>query len=492
MAQMPQYRNLLEGVDTDPWKMLGQYESLQKLQDSHDDRRALEEAGKLYPDDPRALVGELYKRGRSQLAMGVEKNLFEIRKSAAEAQEKQLANMKNRLTMAASIASGITDDATFQAGRNQIANILGPDLAAELGDVYDPQRVAQAVAWGSTETGRIQQQQNAISAYQKAVEFEHTKSKDAPGIFKEWVTAYANTMGVARNAQEWAAARDLARKGGVPASVIDMLPADFSPEAPEMASGLAMTAKERADVANAQGDDARAAEQFGTTSAETARHNRAMEARAGATAPVSVIDPSTGQPVYVRPEQAYGMKPGSTREQGRAVTSTDAGTLAELQSSLDDLSVMKDELLGPAGPDGKRTPTGAGTATGTAARLGAMVPDAITEWWGVGSNAKQKQALIDRVRQVIGKALEGGVLRKEDEEKYKKILPVIQDPPEIVSTKLNNLEKAISAKSDRLLEALEDANYDVTKYRGRRGTPQAPPAEPPSATRPAGGNPFRK
>ena len=37
------------------------------------------------------------------------------------------------------------------------------------------------------------------------------------------------------------------------------------------------------------------------------------------------------------------------------------------------------------------------------------------------SEARQAQADIDRVRQRVGKALEGGVLRKEDEEKYKKI-----------------------------------------------------------------------
>ena len=45
----------------------------------------------------------------------------------------------------------------------------------------------------------------------------------------------------------------------------------------------------------------------------------------------------------------------------------------------------------------------------------AQVGHRLTGW---GTDAKKKQALIDRVKQVIGKTLEGGVLRKEDEVKY--------------------------------------------------------------------------
>lgn len=478
MAQMPQFRPVFQGVD--PWKMLGDMQSLQQIQDQTDDRRALEEAGKLYPDDPRQLVSELYRRGRSQLAMGVEKNLFEIRTKAADAQSKQLENMQKRFAMGSSIVNAITDENSFQIGRQQIANLLGPDLAAELGDTYDPARIEVAKQWGVTEADRLARQKQGIDAYYQAVEAEHTRSKDAPGVFKDWVAAYANTMSSARNAQEWSQLRQVARNGGVPAAVLEMLPEQFSPEAPEAASSLAMSAKERADVKNAQADDARAASQFGVTSAETARHNLAMEARAGATAPVSVIDPATGQPMYVRPEQAYGMRPGSTREQGRPVTSTDAGTLAELQSSLDDLQVTREQLSGAKAPK----------ATGAAAQIGAALPNVVTEFTGWGTDAKQKQALIDRVRQVIGKALEGGVLRKEDEAKYTKILPTIGDTPAIVRTKLDNLEKAITAKRERMLEALDDASYDTSKYRTRQGG--GVPATSTGPASPAGGNPFRR
>lgn len=65
------------------------------------------------------------------------------------------------------------------------------------------------------------------------------------------------------------------------------------------------------------------------------------------------------------------------------------------------------------------------------------------------SKARQLQADLDRVRQTVGKALEGGVLRKEDEEKYKKILPVMNDTIDTVRYKLAQLKTTISEDIER-------------------------------------------
>lgn len=55
------------------------------------------------------------------------------------------------------------------------------------------------------------------------------------------------------------------------------------------------------------------------------------------------------------------------------------------------------------------------------------------------SGARTVQAKIDLVRQRVGKALEGGVLRKEDEEKYKKVLANITDTDANATAKIDNL-----------------------------------------------------
>lgn len=61
------------------------------------------------------------------------------------------------------------------------------------------------------------------------------------------------------------------------------------------------------------------------------------------------------------------------------------------------------------------------------------------------SKSRQVQADVDRVRQTVGKALEGGVLRKEDEEKYKKILATLLDTPETAIYKIDALLTSLNA-----------------------------------------------
>lgn len=166
-------------------------------------------------------------------------------------------------------------------------------------------------------------------------------------------------------------------------------------------------------------------------------------------------------PVRVSESQVMpGDQPASTREQGRPVTSGDAGRFAELDASLDDLKILKDTL---------------GT-TGAGSKVGAMLPNIITEYTGWGSDSKQRQATIDRVKQVIGKALEGGVLRKEDELKYTKILPTIGDPPEVAKAKIEGLEVAIAQRKQRELEARQDAGYDVSKFLSRQNPETSKPS----------------
>lgn len=167
--------------------------------------------------------------------------------------------------------------------------------------------------------------------------------------------------------------------------------------------------------------------------------------------PLMAVIGENGEPVYVPRSQAIGKAPASTREQGRQVTSGDAGDIAEFNTALDDLATLRGELEGNG-------------ATGTAAQIGANLWTPITNLTGWGADAKSKQAQIDRVKQVIGKALEGGVLRKEDELKYEKILPTIKDSPELVRTKLNGLVKAIEKRQQRKLEALDSAGYDVSRF----------------------------
>lgn len=163
-----------------------------------------------------------------------------------------------------------------------------------------------------------------------------------------------------------------------------------------------------------------------------------------------------GTPIRVtEAEYRQGDTPAGTREQGRPVTSGDAGRIADFDTSLSDLGVLKTTLTDTEG------------ATGTMASIGAAMPAWATDTFGWGTDAKKRQGVIDRVKQVIGKTLEGGVLRKEDEIKYEKILPTIKDTAEVAKSKLAGLDTAIKQRRSTFIDALGDANYDITKFNAR-------------------------
>lgn len=81
---------------------------------------------------------------------------------------------------------------------------------------------------------------------------------------------------------------------------------------------------------------------------------------------------------------------------------------------------------------------------------------------------KQTQGLnseIKRVKQVVGKFLEGGVLRKEDEEKYNEILAGIGNDPDVATQKLEGLQDDIAQKYNTYLESLKNAGYNTSNFK---------------------------
>ena len=238
-----------------------------------------------------------------------------------------------------------------------------------------------------------------------------------------------------------------------------------SPEQAQIAETGRHNVANETTAAAAQAETARhnTATEAATAAAhrETARHHRQIETKTGDGEPLVAIIGDNNTPVLVPRSQAVGKRPASTREQGRSVTSGDANELADYDTSLSDLQVLR------------KTLTETANATVTTAKVGAALPNWATDLTGWGTNAKKRQGVIDRVKQVIGKTMEGGVLRKEDEYKYAKILPTIGDPPEVAASKLNGLETAITQRKATKLDALEDANYDVTRFRAREAAPAA-------------------
>ncbi len=173
-----------------------------------------------------------------------------------------------------------------------------------------------------------------------------------------------------------------------------------------------------------------------------------------------------GQVVYDAPRP--GDLPQNSREQGRPVLSSDANKVTDIDVSLKDLETL-----------GKNLPKG---STGLMPSLAASVPswaakgvESATAGMVPATTALEKQAMINRIRQVIGKGMEGGVLRKEDEAKYATMLPALGDSDELIKSKLDGLRQAMAQRREQQLENLGAAGYDVSRF-SRQGGTALPPA----------------
>lgn len=87
--------------------------------------------------------------------------------------------------------------------------------------------------------------------------------------------------------------------------------------------------------------------------------------------------------------------------------------------------------------------------------MGAMNP--------YNTSAQMADATLRRASQVVGKALEGGMLRKEDEIKYRKMLPNLTDTPEVAEYKLNNILNMLKTNRQQKVDALIAAGYNPEK-----------------------------
>lgn len=90
-------------------------------------------------------------------------------------------------------------------------------------------------------------------------------------------------------------------------------------------------------------------------------------------------------------------------------------------------------------------------------RMGAMNP--------YDTQSQTVDAQMRSAAQQFGRYMEGGVLRKEDEEKYRKMFPNLTDTPDIAKNKLAIVRKLLVDKQNADVQALKDQGFDVSGFR---------------------------
>lgn len=81
--------------------------------------------------------------------------------------------------------------------------------------------------------------------------------------------------------------------------------------------------------------------------------------------------------------------------------------------------------------------------------------------------AQAVQSQTRAASQAFGRFMEGGVLRKEDEEKYRKMFPNNSDTPETARNKLAIVRKLLVDKQKSDLAALQNSGYDVSGFNAK-------------------------
>jgi hypothetical protein len=153
---------------------------------------------------------------------------------------------------------------------------------------------------------------------------------------------------------------------------------------------------------------------------------------------------------------------------GKPLSTADLAKVTEADKGLDEIANLR-AVLQPG-------------TTGFGASVGAAMPSAVTSLTGFGEKDKETQAQIDRVRQVAGRQIHGGVLRKNDIEEAKKYIPAIGDTPELVTKKLDALEKMIRDGRADHLKNLGKSGYNVGPYQPAETVGPDAPAAAPSGT----------
>jgi hypothetical protein len=83
---------------------------------------------------------------------------------------------------------------------------------------------------------------------------------------------------------------------------------------------------------------------------------------------------------------------------------------------------------------------------------------------GYDDEMKNADSKLRTARQLIGKYMEGGVLRKEDEEKYEKMLPLVGDTVSQAQEKIKNVKQMLSDKTAGYIDAFGSQGYDVSGF----------------------------
>lgn len=137
--------------------------ALQSKQQTMADEQAVRQAYAQSGGDPNKLVESLRGAGQHQ--------------KAAAQRKAQIEEGLQHIQVIGQLAGGVQDQATYDAARKQIAALYGPEAAAKMPEVYDPNAVNQFRTQALNASQQLEQQWKALDYGMKREQFGFEKQK---------------------------------------------------------------------------------------------------------------------------------------------------------------------------------------------------------------------------------------------------------------------------------------------------------------------------
>lgn len=240
-----------------------QLDNAKRMRDAAD-HAAIQEAIKANPQDMDAAVQSLRQSGHGSAALLLEEGMGKARTSRAKAHASEMAMMKGMIEMQEHFLAGIHDEDTFQAAKAIIEHLVPtqpgqPSPAAMMGDHYDQAAVDKLVKSLQPVKDRIMSGHYAAQDANKALEIQGLNGrrgaqneKDKASVDESnakaaqyWTSFAAHKLSLASNDDEWQKTLRHLKTEGVPASIVEGMPATFSKASIDKVRAMQLTEAQR-------------------------------------------------------------------------------------------------------------------------------------------------------------------------------------------------------------------------------------------------------
>lgn len=144
------------------------------MQDDEATRQAYQSSG----GDMAKAMAALQQGGQYKQAMELQGKMSAQQKEALATQKAQLENHLKTFEVVGQIMSGVKDQASYDASRQQIAQIVGPEAAAKSPAVYDPAVIEQSRQKAMSVKDQLANKWKEIDAQLNADKFAETKANN--------------------------------------------------------------------------------------------------------------------------------------------------------------------------------------------------------------------------------------------------------------------------------------------------------------------------